>query len=187
MDEVLAIAAAGPRPMIAAIASVGVVLGDEVPFLTLQTGPSEVQFRALTRDVDQLAVGTQVAIRGADSAEVPGVVRSVGTFRPAENAADGGETTTAGYDISVDFVDKPAEGFAVGESVLVVTGESEPAASLSVPLLAIRQDSSGSYVLKKGDGNQTTSVAITVVAERDGWVAVVSEALADGDEVQVAP
>jgi len=188
MSEVVAVPPNSRAPIVTQRADLGTVLSTDKNFVLLQTGAAQVSFRADVQDVLQLAVGGPLVIRGGNGTESPAVVTSIGDFTSGQDGQDGSGATTAGYEILVNFIEEPSpENFGVGQSVTITTSTNEQDPMLSIPVLAVRQDSRGTYVIRRASAGPAESVRIVVVDQGDGWAAIEPGTLSEGDDVKVAP
>lgn len=171
--------------LVAGAAKSGAVLGADDPVMELRVGAPRVSTRVSAVGVGALTVGTQVVVRTIGLDEVSGVVSSVSAFVPAKEG-DTGEAIKGGFDVQVDFTEPLDESiFTPGKAVTVTLASSvEP--GLAIPVLAVRQDQKGAYVLR-GSASDTTRVSIAITAQAQGWASVQSNDLKVGDGVQVAP
>ena len=188
MSEIVVLPTNGTVPIVAQFAPLGTVLSDTVKLVTLQTGPEQIAFRADVQEIAQLQQGATVTVSGRDGEESSAVVSSIGDCEPAQEAENGTNGAVAGYKILVDFVgETSAEAFTVGQSVTVTTSTEKNDPQLSIPILAIRQDSSGAYVIRRTSDNRSASVRIDVIEQGDGWASITPGIVNEGDEIKVAP
>ncbi|WP_203747894.1 peptidoglycan-binding protein [Cellulomonas chitinilytica] len=152
----------------------------EAPALTLRSGDTTVVARASVAAADQLAVGATATITGASDTSVSAsaTVTAVSDFRSAATE----EGTPPGFDITLTL---GADSVFDDGALVVVTPDQAPEAASgpAVPLVAVRHDSDGSYVM--AGGGTPARVAVTVVASGQGW-AIVESGLHVGDVVQVS-
>lgn len=176
--------------VVATSAPVGAEITADTPLLTIRATPSFVEFTADVAQAGRLQIGQKLSVR-LDSKEFLATVANIGAFQ------EGKEGTKPGKPISL----APAEGgdleLPVGQTAIVVTvGETE--ASLSVPLIAVREDAGGHYVTRRvNDAAQNpggSSPAPVAVVERidvkvlrtGGGYAAISAELNAGDQVKVS-
>lgn len=182
-DEFYSLPPTDPPASILTLAAVGAVLSSDSPFAVIKTGADRITFRASVAELASIQVGGEARVQSADGTPALGTITSVSDFRDAEGA----DSATAGYDVIVDLsgLNEPV-GMVAGQSVTVTTGEiGEP--SMAVPVLAIRSDSQGNYVLRRVLGKPPMRVDVSVDEHVDGWASVLSETLMIGDEVRIAP
>ena len=171
------------------VAPVGTVLGDDVgPVTTLRGEGATARFRAGLADAPVFALGARAVVTAVDGTggSATGEVVSVSDFAEPDEVE-----VVPGYDVVVQM-DEPgglADGsrVAVSPDVEVLTQEG-----LVVPILAVREDSEGTYVLvaelaPAGTASEPTPhrVAVSPGLQRDGMVIVEGDALDEGDRVVI--
>ncbi len=142
------------------------------PSLTVRVGVASKGAYEVGSKVSVLAVSDQ-------QDEVVGVVSKVSGFRqPDADTASG----LPGYDATITFDDAPP--FSDGDTLVATpkTDVATKAEGLGVPLVALREDSSGAYVNVAGSGR----TPVEVVATGEGYAVVESDALAEGDKIVVS-
>ncbi|WP_250442649.1 peptidoglycan-binding protein [Actinotalea sp. C106] len=162
------------------VAAVGAILGGEEPLATIRTGTPTVTSRITVEQFDSFPVGSQVlAVEGTGSSESSElVVKDVGEFSP------GTADRPAGYDMTLAFTDTAS--FSDGAQVRIRPSDAETSVyGTVVPLVAIREDTSGYYVFVTS-GEDRTRVPVEISVTVDGSAIVDSERLSAGDEVLVA-
>ncbi len=104
--------------------------------------------------------------------------------------------STPGYDVTVVLPTGKNAAFEDGDKVVIRSAgaKAKAAKGLTVPVVALRQDHDGTYVLLAGStsgpasGSGTRSlrhVTVTVGAELDGYAMVAGDGLTEGDDVVV--
>lgn len=184
MAEVVRVPASGVT--VVDIAAVGTELsGDGVSVAQVRSGEPAVTVRVGASEVGTFTPGVAVAVTGTTdtSRTVAGTVGAVGPFvaTPAEGGAP------PGYDVTV--VLPPEQPFVQGQDVTVTVASAGPALEgLAVPLIAVREDSDGAYVLVEGRDadQQPRRIAVTVVGSADGYAVVTGDGLAVGGSVVVS-
>ncbi|WP_426979991.1 hypothetical protein ACQCSU_21620 (plasmid) [Pseudarthrobacter sp. O4] len=176
--------------VVATSALVGAELNADTPLLTVRATPSYVEFIAEVAQADLLQTGQKLTVR-LDSKEFLATVATIGAFQAAKEGIKPGKAISLA----------PAEGgdlaLPVGQAATIVTvGHVE--ASLSVPLIAVREDASGHYVIRRGSAETTdsgsSSPAPATLEERidvkvlrtGGGFAAISADLHPGDQVKVS-
>ena len=165
-------------------AAISTVLDMDVFLATVKVSADYLLARATVIEADQLSVGQPVEVRsGTGSAQ--STIVSVGEFSaPTDGSA-------AGRDIIVAV----PEGLELTESdpvTISTSADAEPGPA--VPLVALRQDSKGTYVelpstatAGKGDSHDREKVYVTVKAQADGWAAIEpTDELPIGTEIVVS-
>jgi hypothetical protein len=202
MDEVFGIAQ--KSAVVADVTPVGTILSaDGAPVAQLRVGGLVVRARIGVDEREAYPVGTRLRIGAPDLTAKSwlGEVTAVSGFRQTPDDPDAGSSTGGtdattpaaggpagatgdlpGYDITVR-VDGDPEELGAGRRVTVVPIRATAAPTLAVPLVAIRQDSEGTYVIAE-DGRR---VAVEVISDADGWAAIAEGPLRKGDKVQVSP
>lgn len=162
------------------VSPVGTILSDEVGVATLRVAPPSVAARVGVVDVTELPVGTIVNIQTSDGGTIPATVTSVGDFSPST------DTVTAGHDVSIQFNELPPEASSlVGQSVSIRLDADSPP-TLAVPLIALRQDDAGTFVLRRVKLNETERVDVYVTVQGNGYAGLTSNSLKVNDEVLVS-
>jgi len=162
------------------VSPVGTILSDEVPAATLRVAPPSVSARVGVVDVKELPVGTTVNVQTADGVTIPASVTSVGAFSAST------ESVTAGHDVIIQFNQLPEKlSSLVGQSVSVRLDADSPP-TLAVPLIALRQDNAGTYVLRRVKQDETERVSVAVTVQGNGYAGLTSESLKVNDEVLVS-
>lgn len=171
------------------VAPVGTVLGDDVgPVVTLRGEGAAARFRAGLADAPVFALGARAVVTAVDGTggSATGQVVSVSDFaEPDESEA------IPGYDVVVEM-DEPG-GLADGSRAAVSPDvEVLTQVGLVVPLLAVREDSEGTYVLVVGPALADTAseapprrVGVSPGLQQDGMVIVEGDALVEGDRVVI--
>lgn len=179
--ETLAIGASGVT--VVAVSPVGTILGEAGGALTVRSGAPSVVVRVGVDEIDGFAAGTTVDVTGVADAtrSDQGTVTSVGEFQAV--AGDGG---VPGYDVTVQL---GGDVFGDQEAVLLVGATAEPAVEgLTVPVVALRDDAEGKFVLRATtDGQPAQEVRVTVLSAVDGYALVADGDLREGDTVIVVP
>jgi peptidoglycan hydrolase-like protein with peptidoglycan-binding domain len=161
----------GDEGSVTSIAASEAVLTDNLLVATAQTAPDVVVGRASITQAEALKVGQAVALE-ASGYNAQGVIQSIGVFDQG-NAEKG---TLPGMDIIASVPEdpnKPKPGQPVSINVKEPVQET-----LAVPLTAIKQDDTGTYVIvpsSKKDTDEGASVEridVTVTGQRDGWAAL---------------
>ncbi|BCW34892.1 hypothetical protein StoSoilA2_09480 [Arthrobacter sp. StoSoilA2] len=161
----------GDEGSVTSIAASGAVLTDNLLVATVQTAPDVVVGRASITQAEALKAGQAVALE-ASGYNAQGVIQSIGVFDQG-NAEKG---TLPGMDIIASVPEdpnKPKPGQPVSINVKEPVQET-----LAVPLTAIKQDDTGTYVMvpssKKdtGEGASVERIDVTVTGQRDGWAAL---------------
>lgn len=175
-----------PGPAVVRIASVGTVLSGEAEAATLRTGTPTVTVRAAVDQAVVYELSSKVAVRtSAGERTTSGVVTAVTDFQAASDGALPGNDVTVTLDNTKGLVD--------GDEVLVEPASAPaPVRGLGVPLVAVREDADGNYVLRRTsrtndeDTASTERVAVVVTSTGDGFALVEPGDLADGDVVLVS-
>lgn len=174
------------------VAPVGTVLDPGAPVATLRDGSPTVTARVGVNDASTYEVGDSVTVTAETDGTVTatGTVVKVGDFVAAATAEGG----LPGYDVVVALaLDAP---FADATTVRILPADGvDGVAGLAVPLVALREDSTGAFVLRVPGGRtadladveiEPERVPVTVGMSADGYVLVKPGELADGDVVVVA-
>lgn len=160
-------------------AAVGSVVSADHPLFRAQRGAPNITMMIDSVAASDLATGqTMSANIGGVTADV--VVTGIGSFvEPTTESAGGREIVLQPAD--------PAIVLDPGTQVTVYgPGESEEV--LAVPLVAVRQDNDGTYVLRETtvDGKKVhTRASVEVLRSGAGWAAIAEGELAVGEKVRV--
>lgn len=152
-------------PTVISEASIGETLSAQTPLMTLQLSPDVVTARVNELQHNSFPVGAAVKVSASAGHDGTGKVVAVSGFQATSDAQP-----IAGYDIQISF-DDPKAAPSVSSPV-VVTAIAAAAPSLAVPLIAVRQDSHGAYVVVKESGKKSRRADVTITARADGWAAV---------------
>lgn len=161
------------------VAAVGTMVSADHPLFRAHRGAPNITMMIDSVAAGELAVGqTMSANIGGATADV--VVIGIGSFvEPTAESAGGREVVLQPSD--------PAIVLDPGDQVTVFgPGESEEV--LAVPLVAVRQDNEGTYVLRETtvDGKTAhTRTAVEVLRSGAGWAAIAEGELSVGEKVRV--
>ncbi|MCT1366444.1 efflux RND transporter periplasmic adaptor subunit [Rothia sp. p3-SID1597] len=164
-------------------ADVATTVGIHDRFVVLRTSEARVKFRLPAERREQVTEGTAVDVQ-TSRGRTAGAVQAIGSFDP------GTEGIGSGYDVTVT-VHEPSI-LVPGQSVSV-HGRGDRQESLAVPLTAVRQEGSGTFVevedpSSRADGSSsgppTRRVEVKVLRRDDGYAAV-SGGLEVNQRVQV--
>ena len=188
-QEIVRVPSAGA--VVVDVAAVGTRLGGDVPSVArLRSGEPTVSLRVSVAEAPGFTAGSVVAAAAmTDRALVAdATVTSVSEFR-SSGTPDG---RPPGYDVTVAL---PAgHPFSGGQAVVVTPSTDPPSVEgLAVPVIAVREDAAGSYVLLDAagtgggdDGRETLRVDVTVVAIADGYAIVEGDRIVEGVDVVVS-
>lgn len=179
-SEFFAVPPTSLEATVVTVAPVGTILSDEVVAATLRVAPPSVTCRVGVVDVEELSIGTTVSVQTSDGGTIPATVTSVSDFSASTN------TVTAGHDVAIQFEELPSEVESlVGQSVSVRLEAASPA-TLAVPLIALRQDNVGTFVLRRVEQDETERVDVIVTVQGNGYAGLTSKSLKVNDEVLVS-
>jgi peptidoglycan hydrolase-like protein with peptidoglycan-binding domain len=194
-----------PRAVVVKVAARGSVLPETGGSLaTLRIGGLRVRARVPVDAADLFAAGTAVTVApagvdpaaNADVRSAPARVAGVGPFRPTETSTGSGGTSPSGgapgadlpgYDVTVDVTASTPVWLRQGAKVVVRPAARAGRPTLAVPLVAVRQASTGPFVLKDDGAGRIVETPVRVLADAEGWAAVEAPGLAAGDRVRVDP
>jgi hypothetical protein len=186
MGNVIRVPADGAQ--LVSITAVGDEIDDEKGKIArLRSGESTVTVRVSVANAAALEVGAEAEVTAtADSALQAGAtVTAVSEFMDSTTDV----SQLPGYDVTVTLPeDQP---FDAGQGVTVTPSEEPPVtAGLAVPIVALREDSVGTYVLlvaavseSAGADVSSSRVDVSVEAMADGYAVVTGEGIAEGAEV----
>jgi peptidoglycan hydrolase-like protein with peptidoglycan-binding domain len=165
--------------------------GDSAVVAVLRTGSASVSARVLVGEADTFPQGgpAVVALTADTTKRGQGTVASVSGFRQADPAVTG---SMPGYDVQFALDSAAASVFSDGDAVLVnPTSAGTATTGLAVPLIALREDSAGTYVLviaapaTSGGTDRSTRVDVSAGVQQDGFVLVHGTHLTAGQRVAV--
>jgi hypothetical protein len=171
-----------PHPGVALdTAGIGDAVSDDSPLVSIQTSPVRVVARVnlLEAEAFQLNTPVHVSIAG-DTFDA--AVTGVSSFVEEDTAAG----KLSGVDITVDL---PRDVVAATDTPATVEAAKAGEPSLAVPLTAVRQDGTRTFILRQPEhGGHPQEVDIKILATGGGWVGFTSaERLEVGDPVVVSP
>lgn len=169
------------------MASAGTVLEGETTLITLKTSPDVISARVNVAEADKLTVGQTLLVIKGVAAPVEAQVTAISEFTVDEATKWSGRTVTVTL--------PPALGWASASEPLKLRSSSQPAPGIALPVVAVRQDSSGTYVVLAPGGSTADTVTeaapeqrvfIKVLAQSGGWVAIEPvDLLPVGAQIQV--
>jgi hypothetical protein len=185
------------------VAGVGTTLSGDVALVRLQTSPPVLTAQITAAEHDVVTVGATVTVSTATSGPLSTAVLTVGAF----SAGDG--SSAPGYPITLAV----PEGLGADPgSAIQVTPAGESTAGPAVPLVALRQEGTRTYVvLADADADAPTDaeqagtlptgvsqpsgspappveVDVDVLTQADGWAAITAtDQLPPGQRLQVEP
>lgn len=170
---------AGNGGIVSSSAGLGTDIAQNPVIVSLVTSAPFASASVDAGHADLAKAGQPVTVR-TSAGEMAGKVTTVGEFKVGE----GGQPS--GYPIRVDVAPADAAKLPAGQSAVVILGgDSASKPELAVPLIAVRNDTQGSYVLVRNGSNEPRRVTVTVIRIGNGMAAVSGD-LKPGDEVQVA-
>nr|WP_269327048.1 peptidoglycan-binding domain-containing protein [Kineosporia mesophila] len=186
----------------------GRVLEGSAPVVKLRIGGLRVSVRIGVDEKSHYKAGTAVVLSAPELSDQTwrGEVTSVGPFdqgsggdgselgqveedSDSDSSNSGVQAELPGYDVTIRLSSRP-QVLTNGRKVQVRPKVATKTKNLAVPLIAIRQDSRGTYVrlAPAGDGQAATELPVTVTSDADGWAALEpTKDLQPGDSVQVTP
>jgi hypothetical protein len=179
--EVVMIRSETPTVVASRVALLGDFVTVENPLVTLTTGPPLVTFTASVVDVKEITVGMAVEVRVPGGGIVPGVIANVGPFAPA---GDTGQDRD-GHRVTVAIPDPSTRGLIVPGAPVVVSAGSESTPAPAVPILAVREDTKGTFVMVEGPTSDWR-LDVAVVAQANGWAQIRADDIQSGMRVRVS-
>jgi peptidoglycan hydrolase-like protein with peptidoglycan-binding domain len=166
-------------------AKVGSQLDEGAALVRLKLGRLSFGARADALAVKAFRVGApvEVTLNGTTDG-LPGMVTKIGAF----TAGDGTAADFPGQDVTVAF-DRPPD--VQGGSTGTLTSQGQGTGKeLAVPLTALSEDSTGTWVRRRspgsgGEQNATRRVPVTVLTQDDGWALVTNTDLHAGDQIAI--
>lgn len=168
-----------PRQVVAA-APIGTNLSAEVPLLQVRTGDPFVSFLVDPVAAADIEVGEEFSV-GTLGDEIRMTVGVIGEYVPPGDGSDGGQT-----------IKLIADGAITGSldlgSLVVVKAAGVDEQALAVPVISIREDAQGQYVVKRASDEAEVDqrVPVEVTRNGEGWAAIVDGTLQVGDQVLVS-
>ncbi|WP_029069046.1 peptidoglycan-binding protein [Jonesia quinghaiensis] len=169
--------------------AVGTSLADGADSLQLRSQGTSATGRLTVLDAEGFAEGDTVSITVQTNTNVTGEgkITSISDFTEGDNA----NNIPPGYDFVVNIPSEDAAAFSDNDAVTITNNQqtAKGTTALAVPLLAIRQDANGTYVLTVDDpataADPTTHTRVDVTAgqQQDGWVDVTGANLTDTNTV----
>jgi len=169
------------------VSPVGTVLEPGAPVVQVRSGTPTVTARVGVASADAYQVGAEVTVTApGGGASAAATVTAVGEFVP-EPTDDG---APPGYDVTVELPD--GSDFDDASRVTVSAAVGDGTTGLAVPVVALREDASGTFVLRLPPGSDerrerdAEHVSVTVTTTADGYALVAGTELEAGDTVVVA-
>ncbi|MDO4821131.1 MAG: hypothetical protein Q4A03_03705 [Rothia sp. (in: high G+C Gram-positive bacteria)] len=164
-----AVLPAGPR-IVATAASVGSTISSENPLLTLHTSSAYADFKAPLRDIDTLT-----------TLETLTITSSAGTTQARIDTVGDLETGQDGAYRTIRLLpDDPS--ILIPEQTLSITTAGDESPVLAVPISAVRQDGSSTYVITQAEGGSQERLTVTLLRTGEGYAAI-DGALTEGQKV----
>lgn len=163
--------------------AVGSTVEPDTAVLSLEGKPPTAEIRVNAVEATSMNVGDVVSGR-VDGTTTTFAIQEIGEFIAAADGEPGGRTVTLAPT-------DPDVALAAGAAVTIY-GAGEQDASLAVPLVAIREDSQGTFLLRQQQseppsaGNEYVRIDVTVTRSGDGWAAIAEGNVMEGDKVQVS-
>jgi|GEM_PF-3153512 len=158
-------------------APIGQAIDTDHPLVTLQLTTAQITARVDLLEADAFKQGTEVSVKVGSADAGTSTVLGVSAF----SAGDG--STAPGYDVTIG-VPSGVDAAASAGQPAIVTEATQPPDGLAVPLLAIRTDSSGTYVYKAADSGADQKVPVTVTGQANGYAILAANSdLPDGTGV----
>lgn len=180
-----------PGAVLVDLLSVGTTVEAGKAVATLRHGSATVSARVGVAEADGYTVGAQVTVSAESDPTISttGTVTAVGQFQ-ATASADG---RPPGYDITVGLAD--TTGLTDAAKVALTRAEdTSTVEGMAVPLVAVREDGDGTFVLRPVEGTSDEDggdaaaerIGITITASAEGYAIVAPGELDEGDVVIVA-
>lgn len=164
-----AVLPAGPRT-VATAASVGSNISPENPIITLNTSSAYAQFNAPLRDIDTITALESLTITSA-AGSTQARIETIGDL----------QTGTDGAYRSVRLLPEDP-GVLIPEQTLSITTAGDETPMLAVPISAVRQDGSSTYVITQAEDGNQERLTVTVLRTGQGYAAI-EAALTEGQKV----
>jgi peptidoglycan hydrolase-like protein with peptidoglycan-binding domain len=181
MAEVVAIPSGGAT--VVSVAPVGTRLeGETTVMASLRSGQASGSVRVSVADQAFFPVGAAVDVVSTTDQSISrkATVTALSEFRPADDTSD-----VPGYDATVTFAEPQDVPFEDKAQIIArIDSDAPPRRGLAVPLIAVREDGKGTFVLVR-QADKPVRVEVNVVMTADGYALVDSE-LTEGAEVIVS-
>lgn len=174
------------KAQVVSIQSVGARLDGEeaASAATLRTGSPHVVARVGMSNIDAFRQGGTVEVlsRSDMTTQIEGTVAQVSGFKETTGEAD-----VPGYDVTITFAGNDKLSFQDESNVFVRVplDNNAKTSGLSVPVIALREDKHGHFVLVHRD-SEPRRIDVTVVRQSDGYALVEGDDLDKGMVVVVA-
>lgn len=160
------------------VAGVNTQVGEDTSLATLRSGSASVTVRVGVGDKDSFKSGRKVNVQAASDTQqvASGRVSAMSDFTQAD--PDAGKEIP-GYDVTVEVAD--AEGLSDDQEVVVIAEAGEAVSGIAVPVTALREDGSDTFVVLAGAEGKHVPVTVEQVSE--GYAVLDDPAVKVGDEI----
>lgn len=172
------------KPTLEKIAAKGSVIDPEDPVLgTLRSGANVVSARVDVSKADVYKTGTEVSVSTTDGTSTTAVfsVKDVSAFKEGD---DGETSIPPGYDVTFTAVDAFPREFEDDAAVSITAKGTGAEKQTAIPLVGLREDAEGNYVLIPGAEEKCR---VSIGEQAAGWVGITSDCVAPGDNIVVGP
>lgn len=159
----------GPSARLVGRSNVGEMLDSDATFAQLQVSPNYVSTRVNVLQVDSFSVDQIVILRGSGGLETTGSIASISEFLEP----DPEQGLASGHDLVIELpTDSETDESLEVNAPVNILADSSTDLSTAVPLISIRQNENGPYVVKQESDGLRTQVPIIIISEGSGWVAI---------------
>lgn len=172
------------EPTVEAISAKGAVLDSEDSVLgTLRSGKNVVTARVDLSKADTYQTGADVTVSTTDG-EGTEAAFTVGEVSDFKEGDDGDGQTPPGYDVTFEAVDAFPDEFEDDAAVSITAENADADRSTAIPLVGLREDPDGNYVLIPGADEKCR---VSTGEQAAGWIGITSDCVAVGDQIVVGP
>ncbi|MDN6487677.1 MAG: hypothetical protein L0K34_09365, partial [Ancrocorticia sp.] len=163
------------------VAGVNTQVGEDTPLATLRSGSASVTVRVGGAEKGSFKSGRKVNVQAASDTQqvASGRVRGISEFAQAD--PDAGKEIP-GYDVTVEVADP--EGLSDDQEVVVIAEAGEAVSGIAVPVTALREDGSDTFVVLAGVEGKHVPVTVEQVSE--GYAVLDEPTVKPGDEIVVS-
>ncbi|MCR6688033.1 peptidoglycan-binding domain-containing protein [Cellulomonas sp.] len=169
------------------VSPVGTVAEPGAAVAQVRSGAASVTARVGVAEAEAYAVGAAITVTAqVGEATTKATITTVGEFVP--EATDDG--APPGYDVTAELPEDA--GFPDGAVVAIAADDANRTHGLAVPLVTVREDAAGTFVLRlpaglhDPDEQDAERVAVTVTSTGDGYALVSDTDLEPGDVIVIA-
>lgn len=171
-------------PNIEKIVKRGSVIDSEEPVLgTVRSGESTVKARVDLSQAEKFETGTEVTVSTTDNtiSQEMFTVKEISDFKEASGEDD---KIPPGYDVTFESEDDFPDELQDAAAVSITLAGDDSDKSTAIPLVGLREDPEGNYVLLPGADEKCR---VSTGEEASGWIEISSDCVTVGDKIVVGP